>query len=367
MVALFLKCLAMCALCFAWLHLAILWHELGHAFFGLLSGFRPRTITVGKPPHLRIPLGRGIAFQWGLVPSYGLVISDQFRFLRSSPATWRRRLLTYLAGGLVFDAILLSITFRLTRSLDTVWLAVPFLLHLFVAVGNAWPRTNKIGGKDLASDGANLMAIAKTDYVASIAQMRLWMLQETARYGATELSPRVTEPDFLCLVARSQTDRIARHHGEAIEGLRNLSGDASISDLERSFLLDHMASIALDDPSGEMLPQALLWAEKAISLNPLCLTLQASRASILVRLSRFHEAKPVVEMVLAESDQLIDQVMGAVDMSEICSSNDDKSEASRWLEKARDQAGSEFHLLDRIHAAAERMKIPLPPKSRPST
>lgn len=361
------KCLAMCVVCFGWMHLVILWHELGHAFFGLLAGFHPRTITVGRSPHLRVHLGRGIVFQWGLVPSYGLVLSDQFRFLHSPPATWRRRLLTYLAGGLVFDVFLLSITFGLTRSLHTIWLAAPFLLHLVMTFSNAWPRSNRIEGRDLASDGANLLSIAKTDYVAMMGQVREWLGRVAARYGATELSPRICEPEFLCAVARTQTDRIARRHGEAIEGLRKLSEEEAITDTERSFLLDHMASIALDDPGGERLAEALSWAEMAISLNPSRITLHASRASLLVRLSRFQEARPLVDLVLAESTETVDQVMSALDMAEILADEGDRIEAARWLAKARDAAGSEFGFLDRIHAASERIGIPLPPKNRPET
>lgn len=354
------KILAFAVVCFGWVHWCIFLHELGHAGVGHLAGFRIQSITVGKAPHLRLSLGSGRQLLWGLLPSYGMVRSAPSSLHRFPLSTWKWRSFAYLAGGPAIDLLLLIALIVAIRRTESGWLAGPLFVQISIALGNLLRSTHQIEGSELVSDAAGMAQVLSIDYPRMFEKCRHGIRRELLRYGEEDLSARMAHVDFLQLLASSQVDRMHHRFPKAIEGLKSLSEDALITDRERSLLLDQMASIALEDRSEGLLLEAMEWIERALELNPDCLTLRASKGSVLLGLARFEEAKPVLEQVLARSVDPVDQAQGCLDRAEIAFHEGEREEAARWLSQAREKSGSLPGFGDRILAVSVRWEHPLP-------
>lgn len=351
-------CAALAALCFGWMHLVVFWHEHGHLLVGRMVGFKPRLVTVGKAPHVEFPWILGTRMRWGFLPSLGQVHSDDPPLDREGLSNRRWRAVAYSGGGLVFDLALIVATFLVIRASGSGWLAIPLLLHVLVALFNAIPRMVEVEGSWQSNDGAAILAGWRTKYDRAYEQVRNHFLVHLGRYGATSLSPAFDDPKALFAFFRTEHNAIRNRRG-AIQEWRGFLDSTSFADIERSRILDAMVSAVLDGNLADLRVEALGWIDQAISLNPGCITLHASRASLLVRLERMEEAKVLLERILSESKEAIDQATGAIDLARIAAHGGDMADASRWLGKAKLAAGAQTTLLDQVYAASEELGVPV--------
>jgi len=172
------------------------------------------------------------------------------------------------------------------------------------------PIDVRLYGMKLPTDGKQILFIITHDY------QRLFFADHQkaiARIAGDQAEPKpLFKRDIktLELFVKAETELACRHFDEAIALWNQLLNAENASDIERTYILDMLASIVIIHGQKQYLTQADGWSQEAMKLAGFSKTIQGTRGAILVELGKYEEGKQMLFPLTAPDNDPIDIAIG---------------------------------------------------------
>lgn len=336
-------------------------HEASHYYVARAVGIQVIEITVGHWRKLWSRQFGQLRITLRAIPDSGYVLT------LPSPewgSRWRR--LGFLSAGITFDlaaAVAAGVTLWTLppEFSDFGEYLRPFLLWSVVVFGtahvvlNLWPRQGEAGGASVPTDGrqiADTLNRKTPDITEALEQGRSFnaaLVQKDYPRAIAILETVRTDRPRDVAVASSLANLLAHtgEHDRAIGLLRDLLDTPGLSAPEKAQVLDSLACIPLYHGLTARLGEAEAWVRTAITYSPNAITLQGTLGAVLLELNRCDEAKPILERVLARSEDSTDLAISRACLAKIACKQGNIA-AARTLLLAATEHSPRPELVERI-------------------
>jgi len=291
--------------------IGVLLHELGHIGTAWLSGWRPLIIKVGAGRVWWSFTVRDLEFRFAAWPFSGLA-----QAYADSPSYYRtKRFFFSIAGPLVTTGLLLMI-WRLSSlpQIAAVEGVIPALawfalLQASMLLGSIFPHMAKIDGLVFPNDSLQAwqsLTMKKSEIEAQILGHAVWAATVFLNRGQTERACKLVEsaaigqPKTTLMNARVLWLHLLMRFGKKEEARAvksALLADSSSVNATPVEILDSLACLPLYYDQQDMPEEGLGDIEQAITVAPELITLQGTKASLLIELNRIDEGLQLIDFV----------------------------------------------------------------------
>lgn len=333
------------------LHFVIAVHEAGHWLAGRLVGIRTSRFLVGSGWRLLQFRRPTFELLWSAYPTHGYVQPHPSPHLVSFPRTT-----IYYLGGIAAELIvaaLVWVALRDNQLLHWVWinpvaryvLLVLILQFAVTIYSSAYPAWVEIGSSQQPNDALQIVHHwkardqwnARTRYYADVAQYNQIARQgdtATAEVAFNVLSANYpNEPDLRLLTSGVLASK--GQYSEARKLIEELLKQEPLAAAQRAHYIDHLITLFLNYGISEWAAEIDRWSYDALLAAPDSVTLRGTRGSVLAELGRNHEARTLLDEVLAETDANIDRVFCHAYLAWLDAQETRQGSARKHLQKAK--------------------------------
>jgi len=212
-------------------------------------------------------------------------------------------------------------------------------------IENLWPRKSLPDAPSVGSDGWQLMRtpfLKEVEIEESLAstyvqEARFAVLREKSDDPLTYLNLGLRQfPSHWLLHCNCGACYLAQHnYPEAVDQFTKALESPLVPVAIQTRILDQLACIPLFSRETEFLQQADEWSRRALEIDPLSLTLKATRGSVLIDLGKIEEGRVLLEDVLQNSAVVSDRYVCACFLALAASKMGELLRASRMVHVAR--------------------------------
>ena len=320
---------------YIWSYLSILFHELGHYICAKIVKFQPYSVKVGKGHKILVRKIFNTRFELRLSPSGGLtsVSLNNLKWLKP-------RLLLYYSGGLIVNASLcylfVSLFFIYQESAFIFVAIIEFLMFCNAVI----PNTVIINNIQTYTDGKQILITLFSDVSQMFVSVIEAYQKNLLRYdNSSENSKKFflnNDLQALQNLIYAETERMEKNIELSIELFLDILKLPDLSNGEKAFILDHLASIVVIDGYTQYLEKANIWSQKALNLVPNCPTIKGTRGAVLIELKYYEEGKEILLPLTTEDNEKNDIAICSCYLAkaDYFLGNIDQSE--KWLIKAEE-------------------------------
>lgn len=286
----FIKYLIAFFLIYIWVYLSIFFHEMGHFIFAKIAGMSPYLVKIGVGKKLfKIRIFNAL-FEFYCVPYGGMTYAEFFSL------KWiKLKLIFFLFGGSFVNFILLVTAINIAKVTENVLLIVPIYVEFIILSFNLITLRVKVNGIDHPNDGKQIILAIFTNYKKIFDNVFEEYKKALLRYESNEnkLAKNFLSNDIRILqrFIRAEEQLEQGYVTEAIRRFLEILDFERISDLEKAFILDHLACIVTINGYKKYLNDADKWSQEALRLASYSKTLKGTRGAILIELGRYDEGK----------------------------------------------------------------------------
>jgi tetratricopeptide (TPR) repeat protein len=327
---------------YAWPYFSTFCHELGHFVCAKLVGLSPQLMRVGSGFSIFRKNFFGAKLELCMLPYGGLTYAYYPDTNWSKFEDLKPQMIIYIIGGCIANSILLACSIMLLiytgfpLCLYFVWIEVLMMLNVII------PNDASLYGMKLPSDGKRIFFILTRNY------QRFFFAdhqKEISRIAGDRGEPQTlfkNDIRTLELFVKAETELNHRHFDKAISILNQLLNAENASDVEKAYILNLLASIAINHGQKQYLAQADGWSQEAMKFAGYSKTTQGTRGMILIELGRYEEGKQILLPLTGPGNDPYDIAISSYYLAKADHCLGNGEQAQRWLNQAK-QVSKKIH------------------------